>query len=322
MRLYLFFLLLVPLAAKEICVARTQVIMGTFATIALPYSQYFFAQKGFKRLKAIELELSTFNKDAALYRLNHEHILVNRYDYLRQALDISKNLYRMTEGYFNPFVGQLTKNLYRFGMDIDFIVSDTLLLKNRPKAFDIDTTHYYLESQKDEIIDLGGMGKGFALDKLKAFFDAQSIHSYKVALSGDIYCKGNCTLGIQSPFKKSATIVEVEINNSAISTSGSYERTISATNIDHLLDVKNFHKKDLLSLTLISSKFSNALLDGLATALSVMPSKKRDAFLKKYPQLSYLYIDTKGVCYFNEGFLKLVRTQSFFKKCPNQIKKQ
>lgn len=300
--------------------SRTQILMATYATVTLPQDAKNQSQKVFEIIKSVESALSSFDSKSALYHLNHKHLLQNRTPYLREALQLCKDIYRETDGYFNPNVGTLTKKFYHFGERKEFIATKALMMQHRPKPFFIETDHYYLKSALDQTIDLGGMGKGFAIDQVRNFLDTQSIKPYRIALSGDIYCKGECRIGIQSPWNPEKVLGMIAVDSAAISTSGSYERKIYGTSIDHLIDTKTFASKSLVSVTLVSQSIDNARLDAYATALSVMTHSARKHFLALHRELAYLLIDKIGRCYSNPAFHKLLISQSLSKECPHHMK--
>ncbi len=272
---------------------RTQVIMGTFITITVDEKETSALQNGFEIFKDVDASLSTFNHDAVIYKLNRDKkVLLNQYAY--EALVLSSNYYKATDGYFDITIGSLTKDAYKFG-DKPEIPSAQLVNDS-----EVDFTKLYFDKHEARIadgikLDFGGMGKGFAVDKVGSYFLSQGIDSAVIAASGDIRCLNFCSIEINNPFhEKNLASFRTSQKNLGISTSGNYNRYAKEIKNNHLINPKT--KKPQLkfvSITLIGTMLSSDL-DAYATAVSVMPIKKAYDFLKSLP-LAYLIMQSDGV---------------------------
>lgn len=82
----------------------------------------------------------------------------------------------------------------------------------------------------DVNIDLGGIAKGYGVDRAVAALRARGVQHALVAAGGDIYALGRSPsgdpwqIGIQSPFTHDELAASVSLENAAISTSGDYEQ--------------------------------------------------------------------------------------------------
>jgi thiamine biosynthesis lipoprotein len=82
----------------------------------------------------------------------------------------------------------------------------------------------------DASIDLGGIAKGYGVDRAVAVLRERGIEHALVAAGGDIYALGRSPsgepwhIGIQSPFERDALAGSIPLENAAISTSGDYEQ--------------------------------------------------------------------------------------------------
>jgi thiamine biosynthesis lipoprotein len=82
----------------------------------------------------------------------------------------------------------------------------------------------------DVNIDLGGIAKGYGVDRAVAALREHGVEHALVAAGGDIYALGRSPsgepwqIGIQSPFDKGALVGSLPFENAAISTSGDYEQ--------------------------------------------------------------------------------------------------
>jgi len=89
-------------------------MMGTYVTISLEKEKIEHSKAVFERLKKVEMALSSYDPQAEIYRLNHEHetqISTDTYE----ALQLSAHYYKQTNGYFDITIGSITKGLFNFG---------------------------------------------------------------------------------------------------------------------------------------------------------------------------------------------------------------
>lgn len=282
--LSLFLLLLTLLDAKT--VSRTQVIMSTFVTITADERYTDLITDGFEIIKEVEMSLSSYNPDAKIYRLNkNRHAELDTFSY--EALSLSKKYYTATDGYFDITIGSITKDLYRFGEEERVASLAELAGANVSfGALRFNEKEAFLEDGAK--VDLGGMGKGFGVDKAAEFFRSKDAKSVVIAASGDIRCLFLCRIEVQDPFKEDDVLLSFETTKDdlGITTSGNYNRYVISTKNNHLIDPKAKKPQSLfVSITLVSN-ISSSDLDAYATAASVMPIKK-----------AYEFLDALGVGY-------------------------
>ncbi len=105
-----------------------------------------------------------------------------------------------------------------------------------------DTTVFLTE--KGMSIDLGGIAKGYAIDRGSAVLKKMGITNFILNAGGDIYVsgtKGENTLwkvGIKHPRHSNDFIAEFDLKDYAVATSGDYERfkIINGKRYHHILD--------------------------------------------------------------------------------------
>lgn len=131
-----------------------------------------------------------------------------------QAYSVSKNLYdvlvkanevsTMTNGLFDVTFASNDKNIsFR---DIDLSVPNQVILKK--------------ENMK---IDLSAIAKGYIVDVVADFLKDRGYSSLLVDAGGDLLALGHWNIGIQNPSGR-GVICEVDLENKAVATSGTYER--------------------------------------------------------------------------------------------------
>jgi len=305
--LLLFASLFFSLLHADELVKRTQVMMGTYITISLEKEEIKHSKAIFERLKKVEMALSSYGKDAEIYRLNHEHEAAISAD-TYEALSASKSYYKDTNGYFDITIGSITKGLFHFGED-ERIPSQTELLEAKVDFHGLHFTQKKAWTDEGVKVDLGGMGKGFGVDKAVALLKEQGVMRGVVALSGDIFCLHECKMSIQDPFSD-GTLARFSMaqKNTAISTSGNYRRYVQNSDYNHLINPKTrASQKTFASISLISDRYSNSDLDAYATAASVMPKAEAFAFLNGLRRVGYLVVTNDKKMVMNEVFKTLTK---------------
>lgn len=173
----------------------------------------------------------------------------------------------------------------------------------------IDGENVYLKN-KGMMIDLGGIGKGYAVEKAVGVLKSRGVTSGVVSLSGDIKVFGHeAEVAITDPgMDSSIAAFTAGSQDLAISTSGSYERVV---NIDgesyhHLIIPENGKPgSDFLSLTVVMNG-NSAFADAYATALFIMGKDKAFEFLKVRPEIGVFMVFPDRTIYHNAAFAYLV----------------
>ena len=264
--------------------------MGTFITIFLDKDDKKHFNNTFKILKDVELSLSSYNSQTPIYKLNRDKkAKLDAYSY--EALRLAKRYYKESDAYFDITVGSITKDIYTFGED-EHIATNTELKESKVDFEALSFTQTSARLQKGVKVDLGGMGKGFGVDKVVEYLRANAVHNAVVSASGDIRCLNRCTLRVQNPFGKEFFGAFKTIDRDmGVSTSVNYNRYVWSTHYNHLIDPKaKSSQTRFISITLISH-LPNSDLDAYATAASVMPTQKAYDFLNS-KELAYIVIQS------------------------------
>lgn len=261
----------------------------------------------FSLIDEVEASLSSYAKNSPIYKLNTDkQTLLHPFTY--EALLLSKKYYAQTQGYFDITVGSITKDLYRFGEEER--LPNAAQLQNAVVNFQSLRFNEHKASLLGETkIDLGGMGKGFAVDKAVAFLRKNSVTNAVVSASGDIRCMQICKIEIQHPLAEAPLAsFETLAPDTAISTSGNYNRYVKSTQNNHLINPKTKVSQDkFISITLISH-LPNSDIDAYATAASVMSSEKAYAFLDALP-LAYIILQADKKLIVSQNIDKYVKAQ-------------
>jgi thiamine biosynthesis lipoprotein len=279
---------LLPLHGAE----RTRVMMGTYATVTAPDAQAHCIDNAFAAMARVEKALSSYDPEAEVYRLNRQR-RIRTSAMLHDALEKSERYYRRSGGYFDVTIGSLTRGAYRFG-EAERIPDRAQM---QGAAVGLSLLEFNATSaalKPGAMLDLGGFGKGYGVDRASAALKRCGVKKGRVALSGDIRCLGTCLLGVQDPFSDRVLLTfETVHEESGISTSGNYRRYVGDTAHSHLLDPKTrTSERAFASVTLIGTADSSDL-DAWTTSAAVMPPKEAEAFLSSLG-VAYLLVYNDG----------------------------
>lgn len=305
-KLLLLFVLALSVEAKMI--SRTQVIMGTFITISLEQKNQKHLEKSFTIFKSLDSSLSSYKQTSIISELNlHKKASLDLYAY--EALTLSREYYKETNGYFDISIGSITKDLFAFGTDErvpTFHELDNATVKLDGLDFNQTDVSIY-EGMK---IDLGGMGKGYGVDKVAQYLKSENVGKGVIAASGDIRCIDTCSIKVQDPFSNGIIAsFTTRYNNTAISTSGNYNRYVKSLENNHLINPKDKRPQStFISITLVS-ELPSSDLDAYATAVSVMPKTEAYRFLNS-KNIAYIILQSDGVMVYSNSLFQLVENLS------------
>ncbi|MCB0385584.1 MAG: FAD:protein FMN transferase [Bdellovibrionales bacterium] len=289
---------------------RTKVIMGTYATMTYPLEYEKAVVEAFGRIEELEALLSTYREDSQVSRLNREDSLDKAHPDLLRLLNRSLELSRKTDGYFDVTVGTLVEDVYHMDDEEERIRWQKVgqpppppkpndlnqaLARVGYKSVHIEGDRIYFANQ-DGKIDFGGIGKGFAIDEAAKVLRGRGMERGRLALSGDIRCMGRCSVAIENPHHLDVPLATFRSRkgNLSVSTSGGYGRYMGTPKVNHLVDpYTGLSSVDLISVTLVTWG-DNTLVDGLATAVAVMPWLKVEPILSQFENVGYIVFPIDG----------------------------
>ncbi|MBE2280860.1 MAG: FAD:protein FMN transferase [Ignavibacteriaceae bacterium] len=222
------------------------------------------------------------------------------FDLLSRAIAYCKEF----DGYFDITIGPLTQ---LWGFSSDEIVmeppSETSIQELLPivnyKLLVLDSTNRTAFLQKKGMaIDLGGIGKGYAIDRAAAKLRSEGTENFIINAGGDIFTSGNKVngenwrVGVKHPREEDELFAIIETTNEAVVTSGDYERyfIFEGVRYHHLLNPRTgYPVSKNMSVTVISKTAEEA--DVYSTALFISASLNENEKLIKF---DCLIIDSEG----------------------------
>jgi FAD:protein FMN transferase len=161
--------------------------------------------------------------------------------------------------------------------------------------------------RKGTRIDLGGIAKGYAVDNCIAILSKAGFNQALVTAGGDSRILGDkhgkpWMIGIRDPRKKGKSVVVIPLSNTAISTSGDYERYFMRDGVryHHILNPKTGKSvRGTRSATVIGPDATTT--DALSTTLFVLGWQKAVKLLEALPGIDAVIIDSSGKLHYSSG---------------------
>jgi FAD:protein FMN transferase len=158
-------------------------------------------------------------------------------------------------------------------------------------------------------IDLGGIGKGYAVDRCIAILQARGFQHALVSAGGDSRIIGDrmgrpWLIGIRNPDDKQKVITRIPITNSAMSTSGDYERYFDEGGIryHHIIDPRTGHSASKVrSATILGPTATET--DGMSKTAFVLGPEKALEIINRMPQYDAVFVTPDGRILYSNGLV-------------------
>lgn len=243
-------------------------------------------------------QTSEINRNAGIKPVKVE---VELFDLIKRSIQISK----LTQGAFDISFASIDK-IWRYDGSMNKLPSELEIKKSVEK---IGYQHIVLdEEQKTVLLKLPGMkigfgaiGKGYAADKTKQLLIEKGVRAGIINASGDLNSWGKqpngdfWKVGITNPLNKEKVFSWLPIDNSAVVTSGNYEKYVTFNGIryTHIINPKTgYPVVGLNSVTIFSE--SAELADALATAVFVMGLDTGLDFINQLKGIECVIIDAEN----------------------------
>lgn len=252
-----FAVMMVPVFGRRrpILARRAIPMMGTVAEAVVVHSDRRYGQAAisaaFQELSWVEHTMSRFRADSDVGRANLAagshgvRITPATAHVVRAAVGWAES----SEGAFDPCLGKVLELWDVGNRQIPPPRSTFQRLAGRGlfRALDIDTcdgTPAVRFSDEDVALDLGGIAKGYGVDRAVQTLRDWGIHHALVNVGGDLYALGRSAdgdpwrVGIRSPSSPNRFVTTLELSDRAVATSGDYMQFFEhgGTRYHHLMD--------------------------------------------------------------------------------------
>jgi len=273
----------------------------------------------FDELKRVE-DLTSFHKESPLTRLNEAAGTgpVRTDPELLWIISEGLRFAAQSRGAFDPTVGPLTRQW-------NFSGGEPRLPEESEIAAALKTTGWKkvnLDSETGTIIlpepgmalDLGGIAKGYALDRAREVLKRSGAVGALVNAGGDILALGEkepgkpWRIGVQEPRNPRGMVAVASIKDKIIVTSGDYERFFihNGRRYHHVLDPKTgYPTEGLQSATIVASDGVTA--DATATAVFPLGVEEGLKYIESIPGAAGLLIGSDGRMHFSSAARSLLK---------------
>jgi len=262
-------------------------------------------------------EMLSFNADRGdVFNLNQnagkEKVELNpiTIELIQKALEISE----LSGGKFDITVGPLVR-AWGIGTEDARVPSpeeiEQLLPLVNYRDIEIEGNTAFLK-KPGQMIDLGGIAKGYAGDEVIKIYKKLGIKSAVVNLGGNVVTLGGkpdgspWVVGIMSPRKEEDSeqhLGAIMVKDKAVVTAGDGERYFIQDGVryHHILDPDTGYpaKSDLMSVTLVTD--SSFVADALDTAVFILGLEKGRKLIEDYGGVEAIFVTTDKKIYVTEG---------------------
>jgi thiamine biosynthesis lipoprotein len=314
--LCLLALLMAPLPSRAEWLERVEDgIMGTRIAVELWADD---PAKGREAIEAVLAEMRRVDEAMSTYKPTSELSIVNKtaaqtpvkvspelFDLLDTALSYSK----VTDGAFDityASVGYMYDYRHHVKPDEKQIAAALPGINYRHVILDraARTVRF---SQAGVRIDLGGIGKGHAVDRGIQLLQERGFKHMLVSAGGDSRIVGDrfgkpWVVGIRHPDRKDEVIARIPIEDAAISTSGDYERYFDENGVryHHILDPKTGHSASKVrSATIIGPTATRT--DGLSKTAFVLGPEKAIEIYERLGDIDAVLVAPDGRVFYTKG---------------------
>jgi thiamine biosynthesis lipoprotein len=290
-----------PAAAR--LVERSRVSMGTEVHLSAWTADETAASSAFERafdeFDRLDGLMSVWKDGSDVVRLNDAagKSLVAVSPEVRDVLHASQQVSEWTEGKFDITFAALS-GLWRFDHDIDGEVPDRSQIAPRLPLIDYralqidDRAGTASLARAGMRVNLGGIGKGYAIDRAVAILRDAGLTDFMIESGGDLFVSGRrgdrpWRVGIQDPRgAPDALFAAFDLTDAASSTSGDYERFFirDAQRYHHILDPDTGEPaRRSRSVTIVAK--SATVSDGLSTGVFILGGERGMALIERLPDV-------------------------------------
>ena len=268
----------------------------------------------FREFDRLEELLSVWKDGSDVVRLNRAAgvapVAVSRetIEVLEQAHEASV----WTGGKFDITFGALA-DIWKFDHDQDNTIPDRAAIEKRLQVVNFD------EVQTDRTagtafirkpgmrVHLGGIGKGYAVDRAVALLKQRGFKDFMIQSGGDLYVAGKnggqpWKLAIADPRGTHDPFATVEIGDGTFSTSGDYERSFIKDGVryHHLIDPdRGEPARGSRSVTIVTDRA--VIADVLSTGVFIMGPEAGMALIEKMPDVEGVIVTSTNQVLISSG---------------------
>lgn len=271
--------------------------------------------EAFREFDRLERLMSVWREESDISRVNRaagdQPVPVS--SEVREVLAVARQISDWTGGKFDVTFGALS-DLWKFDQDQDDSVPDPDEVQRRLPLIDYrallidDQAGTAFLSRAGMRAHLGGIGKGYAIDRAVRVLRDRGLADFMIQAGGDLYVAGRrgdrpWRLGINDPRGPGGrSFASVELTDSTFSTSGDYERFFikDGRRYHHILDSDTGEPaRGCRSVTIAAPRA--VVADGLSTGVFAMGPDAGMALIERLPDVEGVIVTDRNDVLISSG---------------------
>ena len=294
---------------------RTEAIMGTRCYVELWADDPL---KGNDAIDAVMAELRRIDNLMSHYKPESQLSQINQYANERPVqvdkelfdlIKLSTHYSEITEGAFDITYASVGY-LYDYPRHVhptEEQIREKLPAVNWRNML-LDEEHHTVRFEHPGMrIDLGGIGKGYAVDRGIDILKARGIERALVTAGGDSRIIGDrmgrpWLVAVRHPDNPNKVVTRIPLSNSAVSTSGDYERYFDEGGVryHHIIDPRTGHSASKVrSATILAPTATQT--DGMSKTAFVLGPEKALEIINRLPEYDALFVLPDGRVLYSNG---------------------
>ena len=294
---------------------RTEAIMGTRCYVELWADD---PVKGNDAIDAVMAELRRIDDLMSHYKPESQLSQINQYANERPVqvdkelfdlIKLSTHYSQITEGAFDITYASVGY-LYDYPRHIrptEDQIRDKLPSVNWRNML-LDEEHHTVRFEHPGMrIDLGGIGKGYAVDRGIDILKARGIDRALVTAGGDSRIIGDrmgrpWLVAVRHPDDPNKVVTRIPLSDSAVSTSGDYERYFDEGGVryHHIIDPRTGHSASKVrSATILAPTATQT--DGMSKTAFVLGPEKALEIINRMPEYDAVFVLPDGRVLYSNG---------------------
>jgi len=306
-------------------VSSSRMSMGSTLTLTAWTADEAAAKPAFEdvfdEFARLEKLMSTWIADSDVSRVNRDAGVrpVPASPEVREVLTTAQQISEWTGGKFDVTFGALA-GLWKFDHDQDNVIPDIRDVRRRLPLIDYrairidEPAGTVFVARKGMSVHLGGIGKGYAVDRGADILRLHGLRDFMVQSGGDIYVAGlkdgqPWRLGIQDPRgPANRSFAELDLSDGTFSTSGDYERSFvrNGQRYHHILDPATGEPaRGTRSVTIVANRA--VLADGLSTGVFILGPGAGMALIERLPDVEGVIVSDTNQVLISSGLRSKIR---------------
>jgi len=232
---------------------------------------------------------------------------------VREVLRIARQISDWTNGRFDITFAALS-GLWKFDRNQDDTIPNPDAIRARLQFIDYrsvevdDRAGTAFIAKKGVRVNLGGIGKGYAVDRGVAILRSHGLRDFLIQFGGDMYVAGQrgdrpWRIGIRDPRGPvDQSFAALDLSNGTFSTSGDYERAFikNGRRYHHILDPATGEPaRGCRSVTLVTEQA--VVADALAKGVFVLGPKEGMALIERLPNVEGVIVSSQNEVLVSSG---------------------